>query len=138
VRVKLERETGSKAPSTKLAVQFIYRLGSSVEAWWAVVDSNHINICRPLMQRHADDSGKPSKRDTGFDGPSAKHRVEFTYRRALDLSRQKRSCGKGKLNDRQPDNEGIGRPYPPLLRVAMTDELLPRHPVMVDVSAIAG
>ena len=54
------------------------------------------------------------------------------------MRRQKRSCGKGKLNDRQPDNEGIGRPYPPLLRVAMTDELLPRHPVMGDVSAIAG
>jgi hypothetical protein len=29
--LKVERETGSNAPSTKPSVQFIYRLGSSVE-----------------------------------------------------------------------------------------------------------
>jgi hypothetical protein len=48
--------------------------------WWAVVDSNHINICRRLMECHADDSGKPSKRETGSSAPSNKQPVEFTYR----------------------------------------------------------
>jgi hypothetical protein len=32
------------------------------------------------MQRHADDSGKPSKRETGIVVPGTKRHVEFTYR----------------------------------------------------------
>jgi hypothetical protein len=56
--------------------------GRVARGWWAVIDSNHINICRRLMQRHANDSGKPSKRETGPSAPSTKRSVEFLYRLA--------------------------------------------------------
>jgi hypothetical protein len=52
------------------------------ELWWAVVDSNHMYLCRRQTLHRADEIGKSSKRETGFVVPGTKARVEFTYRRA--------------------------------------------------------
>lgn len=52
------------------------------ELWWAVVDSNHIYLCRRQTLRRADEIGKSSKRETGLTVPSANDAVEFVYRLA--------------------------------------------------------
>ncbi len=50
------------------------------ELWWAVVDSNHIYLCRRQTLRRADEIGKSSKRETGCNAPSTNHSVKFIYR----------------------------------------------------------